>query len=186
MDYNAIDPEIAWTYSPNGTRTELWLVFGSYWSGIKARRLDMKTGHLSTEDTKLYSLASRGGKPIEASSTAYRNGYYYLFVSFDYCCRGANSTYRVMVGRSHHITGPYVDKQGVDMMKGGGTEILASHGNVRGPGGEDVYLDGNVHRMIYHWYDANDQGRAKFDIVDLDWSADGWPSVGHQSHLNYK
>ena len=184
LQYNAIDPEIAWTIE-NGKRTQLGLVFGSYWTGIHARRLDMKTGKASTEDTKLYSLASRNGAAIEASSVAWRNGYYYLFVSFDRCCSGVQSTYRVMVGRSRQITGPYVDHNGVDMMKGGGTQILASHGHVIGPGGEDVILDNGVYRMIYHYYDGQRPGRPKFDIVDLVWSKDDWPSVGSQSKLNY-
>jgi len=184
MHYNAIDPEIAWTMV-NNERTEQWLVFGSYWDGIKMHSLDMKTGKLSTKDTKLYSLASRNGGAIEASSVAYRDNFYYLFVSFDLCCKGVNSTYRVMVGRSANITGPYVDHHGVDMMKGGGTEILAGHANVHGPGGQDVIIDGGVYRMIYHWYDANENGRSKMNIVDLVWSSDGWPSVGPASKLNY-
>ena len=186
LDYNAIDPEIAWTIK-DGKRDQLWLVFGSFWGGIKARRLDPKTGHVSHEDTKLYSLAHRpdAGGAIEASSVAWRNGYYYLFVSFDKCCSGVASTYRIMVGRSQHLTGPYVDKSGHEMMKGGGTQILATHGTVHGPGGCDVILDGDVYRMIYHFYDGKDGGKAKFDIVDLVWSADNWPSVGPQSKLNY-
>ena len=183
LQYNAIDPEIAWTIE-NNQRTQMWLVFGSYWEGIKMRRLDMRTGKLSNEDHNLYSLASRNGGPIEGSSVAWRNGWYYLFVSFDKCCMGANSNYRVMVGRSRKITGPYVDRNNVEMMRGGGTEILASHGNMRGPGGEDVYLDNGVYRMIHHWYDANQNGAVKFDIVDLAWNND-WPTVAGESRLNY-
>ena len=83
----------------------MYLIFGSYWEGIKMRRLDSNTGKLTTEDWDTYSLASRNGGPIEGSSSCYRDGWYYLFVSFDYCCKGANSTYRVMVGRSHNIKG---------------------------------------------------------------------------------
>lgn len=182
-NYNAIDPEIAWTIN-NGSRSDMWLVFGSWWDGIKMRKLDSSSGKLSSSDTKLYNLATRSNG-IEASSVAWRDGHYYLFVSFDKCCAGVNSTYRVMVGRADHITGPYVDKSGVDMLKGGGTQILATHGTVHGPGGQDVYLDGSTYRMIYHWYDGNDGGKAKMDIVDLQWSSDGWPSVGATSKLNY-
>ena len=181
--FNAIDPEIAWTFV-NGQKTDLWLIFGSYWEGIKMRRLDTKTAKLTPIDFKTYSLASRGGQAIEGASSCYRDGWYYLFVSFDHCCQGAKSNYRVMVGRSRQITGPYVDRNGVDMMKGGGTQILASHDHVRGPGGEDVYNDNGVYRMIYHWYDANEEGHQKMNIVDLVWDKDHWPSVGPDSKLN--
>jgi len=178
-DYVAIDPEIAWTYT-NGKRDQPWLVFGSFSDGIKAHRIDPKTGKLSSEDTHLYSLSKIG----EASSTAYHNGYYYLFVSDGNCCRGVNSSYHVVVGRAKNITGPYLDRNGVDMVKGGGTLILSTHGDVHGPGGEDVYLDGDTHRMVYHYYDGAHNGRATIDIVDLVWSADDWPSVGPKSKLH--
>ena len=36
-----------------------WLSFGSFWSGIKMRRLDAETGKLSAEDDNLYSIARR-------------------------------------------------------------------------------------------------------------------------------
>jgi beta-xylosidase len=42
----------------------------------------------------LYALASRGG-PIEAPSIVHRQGYYYLFVSFDLCCLD-NGVYRLV------------------------------------------------------------------------------------------
>ena len=53
-DFNAIDPNIV--FDSAGTP---WLSFGSFWSGIKMRRMDAATGKLSPQDSKLYSLASR-------------------------------------------------------------------------------------------------------------------------------
>ena len=50
--------------------------------------------------------------------------YYYLFVSFDYCCKGLKSDYKVMVGRSKTVTGPYLDKDGKAMNKGGGSLVI--------------------------------------------------------------
>ena len=62
---------------------------------------------------------------IEAPFIVRHGDYYYLFVSFDLCCRGTQSTYRTMVGRSPHVTGPYVDADGKPMLKGGGTQLLS-------------------------------------------------------------
>ncbi len=176
-NYNCIDPEIAWTIT-NGQRAEMWLVFGSYWDGIKMRQLNSSTGKLSTTKTTLYSLASRGGGAIEAASIAWRNGYYYLFVSFDKCCSGTSSTYNIRVGRATSITGPYYDKSGKRMLDDGGTKILGNSGNMIGPGGQDIMLDGSTYRMVYHYYDANADGAFKMAIRNLSWSSDGWPSAG--------
>ena len=120
-DWNAIDPNIV--IDEEG---EPWLSFGSFWSGIKMRKIDPANGKLSSKDTKLYSLASRRRSPelpgaIEAPVIIRSSGYYYLFVSFDFCCRGINSTYNIRVGRSKLFTGPYVDREGRDMMEDGGT-----------------------------------------------------------------
>lgn len=80
-DWNAIDPHLS--FDSNG---ELWLSFGSFWSGIKMRRLNRSSGKLAETDTTLYSLAGRpgknGGGPIEAPSIIHRNNYYYLFFEF--------------------------------------------------------------------------------------------------------
>ena len=100
-DFNAIDPNLAFDQS-----CQPWLAFGSFWDGIKMRKIDATTGMLATDDTTLYSLASRGGGAIEAASIISHNGFYYLFVSFDLCCKGVSSTYRTMVGRGTNITGP--------------------------------------------------------------------------------
>src|SRR6185503_20761462 len=119
----------------------------------------------------------RGGGAIEAPSIVQRNGFYYLFVSFDTCCQGSNSTYRIMVGRATGITGPYLDRNGVDMRNGGGTQILATSGNQRGPGGQDIYLDGSTYRMVHHYYDSNLNGDHRMAIPNLAWSGDNWPSI---------
>ena len=121
-DYNAIDPNYV-----EDSEHHAWLAFGSFWSGIKMRSLDAASGKLSETDKTTYSLASRvrpvdappnpPGLPgnwqaVEAPFIVHRGGYYYLFTSFDLCCRGIKSTYRTVVGRSKSITGPYVDREG--------------------------------------------------------------------------
>ena len=171
-DFNAIDADIVFDAGKVP-----WMSFGSFWSGIKMRRLDARTGMLSAADTTLYSLASRGGASIEGPSVLYRGGYYYLFVSFDFCCRGVNSDYRVVVGRSKKATGPYTDRAGVSMMAGGGTELLRGYNRFRGTGHGDVFSVGGVDRFAHHYYDATDGGRPKLSVRPITWTA-GWPALG--------
>ena len=59
-------------------------------------------------------------------TSTYRDGYYYLYASTDFCCRGLDSTYKIVVGRSESVTGPYLDKDGKDMMEGGGTLLVTA------------------------------------------------------------
>lgn len=163
-NYNAIDPQLF--IDPSGNP---WLSYGSWWSGIKLTRLSTST--MKPTGT-LYSLATRSAG-IEAPTIAYRNGYYYLFASIDNCCQGVNSTYKMVVGRSTSITGPYYDRNGVNMLNGGGTVIDAGNSRWRGPGHQDVY---NNNVIIRHAYDANDNGTPKLLINDLFWDAAGWPT----------
>ena len=183
-DFNAIDPNLVQT--PDG---QTWLAFGSFWSGIKMRRIDPKTGLLSKEDTKLYSLATRKrpanpppnppGLPgdwqaVEAPFIIHHGGYYYLFVSFDLCCRGTKSNYKTMVSRSKNVTGPYVDAQGTPMLQGGGTPLLVGNSRWIGPGGESLFQekDGND-IIVFHAYDGK-TGDAYLQISTIGWR-DGWP-----------
>jgi arabinan endo-1,5-alpha-L-arabinosidase len=174
-DWNAIDP--SFTVDADG---QPWLVFGSFWSGIKMVKLNPETGKLAEMPPRLYSLAYRPDPPhaIEAPSLIYRKPYYYLFVSFDFCCRRARSTYNIRVGRAKSITGPYLDRSGKPMMQGGGTLILSNSGEMIGPGGQAIYHDGDTYYLVHHFYDASDSGRAKLQIHRLLWTSDGWPRVG--------
>jgi arabinan endo-1,5-alpha-L-arabinosidase len=188
-DFNAIDPN--YVVDEKG---HAWLVFGSFWTGIKMRKLDERTGLLSKKDTKVYALATRkrpaspgpdepnlppGWEAIEAPFIVHHGGYFYLFVSWDMCCRGTKSNYRTMVGRSKHVTGPYVDKDGVPMMEGGGASLLTANERWLGPGGESVLMQpGEQDIIVYHAYDAH-TGRPALQISTLTWD-DGWPHAALQ------
>jgi len=167
-NFNAIDPELI---LDRGGRP--WLAFGSFWDGIKMRRLDRATGMPAGTDSTVYSLASRGGASIEGASITRHGGYYYLFESLDYCCRGIDSDYRVVVGRATSVTGPYVDRSGVAMLAGGGTELLRGYNEFRGPGGGDVFGDWYAD----HYYDLYDNGLPKLSVRPIRW-AGGWPALG--------
>lgn len=176
-DWNAIDPNVV--FDDAG---EPWLSFGSFWGGIKLQKIDAATGKLSQKDTRLYSLASRRRSPelpgaIEAPVIIRRGGYYYLFVSFDFCCRGVESTYNIRVGRSRLVTGPYIDREGKSMMEDGGTLILKGGTRWRGPGHCAILQDKDGDKLVYHAYDANARGASTLRIAPLVWDRDGWPSV---------
>jgi arabinan endo-1,5-alpha-L-arabinosidase len=182
-DFNAIDPNIVFD-----EKGEPWLSFGSFWSGIKMRRIDPLTGKPSSADPKLYSLAARAmpavpdppkpGLPadwqaIEAPFIVRHGEFYYLFVSFDLCCRGTRSNYRTMFGRSTAVTGPYLDAEGKPMLQGGGTQLLWPNSRWLGPGGESVLLRPEGDLIVFHAYDAV-TGKPALQISTLTWK-DGWP-----------
>lgn len=171
-DYNAIDPNLLVDSSG------WWLTFGSFWSGIKMVRLDPRTGKPDAAHKKLWSLATRSRSvegAIEAPYVVRHDQYYYLFSAFDFCCRGLSSTYRTMVGRSTSVTGPYLDRQGRKLIDGGGTEVMASHGTIVGPGHPAVLHDGADWLLIYHYYfsDAT-PATGRLAINRLAWVG-GWP-----------
>lgn len=171
-NFNAIDA--ARIDTPDG---RAWLAFGSFWDGIKLRELDPVSGKLRAGSGPLYSLASRGGGAIEAPSILRHGGFYYLFVSFDRCCAGLESTYRIMVGRSKDVTGPYVDREGVPMLRGGGSQLQATSGRFIGPGGQEAIHDGTRDLLVYHYYDGNQGGTPQLQVSPLRWGSDGWPSL---------
>jgi len=172
QSYNAIDPHLA--IDAAGAP---WLSFGSFFSGIHVTRLDPATMKPTGTLTR---IAARSGG-IEAPNIVYANGYYYLFVSFDRCCQGLNSTYKIAYGRATSITGPYLDRNGVDMRNGGGTILEATSGRYVGPGHQAVVQVGSAWVLIRHYYDANANGAPKMRIGDLYWDASGWPTLTRPS-----
>lgn len=180
--WNAIDPNLI--VDENG---DPWLDFGSFWDGIKLVRLDRNRRSIA-DPQEWYTIASRkrtfgiadtlaGDAAIEAPFIYRHNGYYYLFVSYDYCCRGIRSNYKIMVGRSERIMGPYRDKEGKLMTDGGATLLLEGNKNWLGLGHNGVLKDGKKEYLVFHAYDANDEGRSKLKILPVVWVED-WPTVG--------
>jgi len=171
-DWDAIDPNAL--TDTDGTR---WMVFGSFGSGIKLLQLDSSGARASDE---LHPLAARSADntAIQAAFVLYRAPYYYLFVSFDYCCRGVSSDDNIRAGRATDILGPYVDRDGVPMLDGGGTLLLAGNDRWRGVGANSILSTGGRDYNIYHSYDANAAGRATLRISEVAWDPEGWPLLG--------
>ena len=186
-NWNAIDPNFV---IEEETDTP-WLVWGSFWDGIQLARLD-STMHLASKPVTI-ARRHRPGDPgaaenptskyagrnaIEAPFIFRHGDYYYLFVSWDYCCRGAKSNYRVAVGRSKHVGGPYLDRDGRDMLVGGGTLVLEGDKlEWEAAGHCAVYRFDDADLFVCHGYSARQNGAAFLIQRSISWTGDGWPEL---------
>ena len=197
-NWNAIDPNFV-----IDDNDQPWLVWGSFWDGIQLARLDM-TMHVADgckprTIARRYNLTDPDGKKalstnpnppknptsdfagpnaIEAPFIFKHAGWYYLFVSWDYCCQGAKSNYRVAVGRSRSVEGPYLDPEGKDMRDGGGMVFIegdkkeydaAGHCAAYTFNGEDIF--------ICHGYSVALDGASVLVMRRIDWTKEGWPKL---------
>lgn len=188
-DWNAIDPNFILD-----EKGRPWLTWGSFWDGIQLVQLDRKTLHVK-RGARPQTIARRhapgatdvmpnptsrfaGTNAIEAPFIFRHDGWFYLFVSWDYCCQGAKSTYRVAVGRSKSLAGPYVDATGKPMLDGGGTIVVE---------GDKKQLEAIGHCAVYHFagddlfichgYSAEKNGSPILIQKRIVWNAAGWPTV---------
>ncbi|WP_281336674.1 arabinan endo-1,5-alpha-L-arabinosidase [Flavobacterium eburneipallidum] len=178
--WNAIDPNL--TFDENNTP---WLAFGSFWEGLKMVKLnpDLKSiaqpqeWHTIAKRKRTFELADSnpGDGALEAPFIFKKNDYYYQFLSWDLCCRGEKSTYKVVVGRSKTIAGPYVDKDGKSLNEGGGTLLIQGNENWFGAGHNSTYTFDGKDYIIYHAYDAKQNGKPMLQIKQLQWDANLWP-----------
>lgn len=191
-NWNAIDPNLIFS----GKKP--YLTFGSFWDGIQLVQLDAKD--LSKTKGKMKTIARRmgkkltlaeidnvenytieGGDTIEAGENAVeapfiikRGGYFYLFVSFDYCCRGEKSTYKTVYGRSKKVEGPYLDREGRKMEHGGGTRLYGPDKDFFGIGHNSAYEFDDQWYFVSHAYDKAHNGHAKLFIRPMNFTEDGW------------
>jgi arabinan endo-1,5-alpha-L-arabinosidase len=194
-NFNAIDPSVAFDKKTK----EPWMTYGSFWHGMQLVKLRKDGLRLAdpADSVKLNTVASRmtdpsapnppsdgvhppdaGGNAIEAPFIFQKGKYYYLFVSYDYCCSGAKSDYKIAVGRSKNIQGPYLDKNGGDMARGGG--FVLREGDKKefyGLGHNSAYTFGKVDYLVYHGYSVAENAASKLVIETLNWKK-GWPVIG--------
>lgn len=180
--WNAIDPNVVEDAQGTG-----WMTFGSFWGGIKLVKLDDSWTHVA-EPQEWHTIARRerpaftpddkaGPAEIEGPFIFRKNDWYYLFVSWGLCCRGPQSTYHVMVGRSHQVTGPYLDREGRDMAQGGGSLVIAGDKDWQALGHNSAYTFDGKDWMVLHAYESADHYKQKLKILEMHWYADGWPTV---------
>ena len=187
-NWNAIDP--CFVIDDND---QPWMAWGSFWDGIQLIRLDstmhIAKGEQSRTIARRYSPTAKnvpanptskfaGTNAIEAPFIFKHGDWYYLFVSLDYCCRGAQSNYRVAVGRSKKVDGLYFDRNGVDMREGGGTLFIeGDKKQFEAAGHCAVYHFGDKDIFICHGYSIEHKGASILIQRPIRWTADGWPTL---------
>ena len=170
-DYNAIDPQV---FQTGG---QWYLAYGSFRTGIKLQRLaGMRT--LTGPRVALASNTADAANPIENPQLFQHGRYWYLTASWDFCCRGVDSTYKVVVGRATSPTGPFADVDGVPMTEGGGTILLERRGDQIGPGALDVLDHNGRLYAVHHYYDAAANGTIRMQIREVE-RRDDWPYFSH-------
>ncbi|MGJ5640595.1 arabinan endo-1,5-alpha-L-arabinosidase [Formosa sp. S-31] len=171
-----------------------WLAFGSFWDGIKLVKLKQDMSGLvwpqewhtlarrpSTQKPYDYELTD---SQIEAAFLFKKGEYYYLFVSLDMCCRGVNSDYKIAVGRSKQITGPYLNRVGFDMLEGNSTVIAVGDGKTFAAlGHNSVYTIDGKDYLFAHGYSIPNKGESKLIITEIIWDKDGWPVIDLDKRL---
>ena len=171
-DQDAIDPGLLL----DPTTGRLWVCYGTYFGSIRLIELDPATGHRVPGNVEKDIAID-----CEATDLIYRDGWYYLLGTHGTCCDGVNSTYNIVVGRSHSVEGPYVDNVGREMLRGGGRMVIAAGDRVCGPGhfGRTI-LDEGVEVMSCHFEaDFDRSGRSVLGIRPLLWK-NGWPVAGER------
>ncbi|WNH09212.1 arabinan endo-1,5-alpha-L-arabinosidase [Thalassobellus suaedae] len=176
--WNAIDPNLI--FDENNTP---WLAFGSFWGGLKMVKLNVTLKEVAKPE-EWTTIARRdrdsdledsnaGNSALEGPFIFKKGDYYYQFLSWDYCCRGEKSTYKLMVGRSKSVTGPYLDKDGRELNKGGGSLVIEGNKNWYGVGHNSVFTFDGKDYTFMHGYDASDNGLPKLIVKEVTW-VDGW------------
>jgi arabinan endo-1,5-alpha-L-arabinosidase len=177
--YNAIDANLVTDAAGNNL-----LTFGSFWGDIY--QVPMNKAATAAAGSS-YNIAYNATLPhaLEGAFIHPRAGYYYLFFSSGACCGydtnlpSRGDEYKIFVCRSQSASGPFVDRGGKSCRNGGGTLVLASHGDVFGPGGQGVLEDKRGSVLYYHYADRRvgmGDGEYRFGWNVLGWK-DGWPSV---------
>jgi arabinan endo-1,5-alpha-L-arabinosidase len=180
MERSTIDPSVFWGMGRDKNR--LFMVTGG--GRIIGTELDPNTYFqkddeffdLDKDDWTQLATGPEDDAWVEASYI-YPNKklrYYYLFVNWGACCSGVDSTYEIRVGRSRNPMGPFLDKDGVDMMEGGGSVFEQSRGWVIGPGHTGIRKRGKTEYVSYHYYDKRREGNSWIVEREIKWK-DGWP-----------
>jgi arabinan endo-1,5-alpha-L-arabinosidase len=178
---NAIDPTVVY----DSVEQRLWMAYGSWERGIYILELDTATGGIKTPGDRGAKIAVRKSTSygLEGPELSYRNGWYYLFVSYD----GLGDLYNVRVGRSRNANGPFYDFNGINMVGSNSVPMIQSpyrfndHPGWQGTGHCGVYNDNGTYYMFNQGRPSIQSAMMVLHVREIFWM-DDWPVLSPERY----
>ena len=165
-----------WSPRPSGAK---YLVFGSYWSGIKLVQIDPATGKPSSASPTIYSLAQRPAPDARGRRRDHLPRRLLLPVRVVRHLLRRDQQHLPDHGRAVPVGHRALRRpSGTSMMNSGGMEVQGSDEGMIGPGSSSIFTDGGQSYLVYHYYDAFDNGDPWVQVRPLVWTSSGWPVTG--------
>ena len=176
LPYNAIDPAVLLDHEG-----KLWMAFGSFWEGLFLVELDPATGKRADPTAPPVHLARIRRRPTSRPRVCTSTTAATTCSSTGAPAAAASAARITCSSAARAPTGPFVDKNGVELTAGGGSPFLDAAGRYLGPGHVGfITSDDGIEYVSYHYYDGEDRGRSKLQLRKLRWTADGWPEVAEE------
>ncbi len=172
---NVIDPMVF-----TGDDGRVWLFYGSYQAGLRMTELDPETGHLMTNPPELAVITPALGEGVFIIEDA---DYHYIFASRGICCKGLESNYQVVMGRSEDVHGPYMTKDGKNWLDNDYTLFLEGDYEEPGRGHNGFFYENDTTFCVYHAYTRSARGASLLNIKPLFIDQDGWPTLEETGRL---
>ncbi|MDR1372268.1 MAG: family 43 glycosylhydrolase [Dysgonamonadaceae bacterium] len=151
-----------------------YLIFGSF-EGIYI--IELTSDGLALQEGSEKEQIVGGG--YEASNILKKGKHYYYFSSIDGCCAGSESTYKISVGRSDNLFGPYLNKSGESMMNFRPNVILHGDSIFAGPGhnSEIITDDSGDDWLLYHSFIKSSPEKGRVLCLDKIVWKEEWPEI---------
>ena len=173
---NCIDPNVF--VDEDG---RVWLFYGSYKAGLRLVELNPETGLLlDPENPKVTTITTSLGEGVFVIKSP---EYYYIFASRGICCKGLDSNYQMVMGRSKTLEGPYLTRDGKSWVDNRYTLFLAGNEEEPGRGHNGFYTENGVTYIVYHAYTRSANGRSLLNIKPLHIDEEGWPTLDESKPL---
>jgi len=166
---NVIDPDFFMDKEGKG-----WLFYGSYQKGLRMTEIDPVTGKCITDPPRLIVITKSLGEGVYVIKG---EKYYYIFASRGICCKGMQSTYQIVMGRSEDARGPYLNKEGKSWVDNNYTLFLAGDSTEPGRGHNGFFTEDDTTFIVYHAYTRAANGAPLLNIKPLYIDKDDWPAI---------